>query len=170
MKGVHTLFLDFDGVLHPDAVFLSSKGPMLNGPGDLFMWSSHLSGVLASFPSVSLVLSTSWVRHLGFNRAVKALPPAIATRVIGATWHSTMEKGWLDEQKWDGSTRYNQICRYAARANLSNWVALDDDTEGWLMDSRQRLVACDPTLGMSDINTQQNLATSLTKLVSGTTS
>ena len=31
------LFLDFDGVLHPDEVYLTRRGPELRAPGELFM-------------------------------------------------------------------------------------------------------------------------------------
>ena len=31
------LFLDFDGVLHPDAVFLTRQRPALRSEGELFM-------------------------------------------------------------------------------------------------------------------------------------
>ena len=42
------LFLDFDGVLHPDAVYLERGRPVLRTDGELFMWSRHLVDVLAS--------------------------------------------------------------------------------------------------------------------------
>ncbi|MBI6814935.1 hypothetical protein YA0032_28015 [Pseudomonas amygdali] len=80
----HVLFLDFDGVLHPDAVYLSSSGPILRDEGELFMWAPNLENVLEQFPSVSLVLSTSWVRHLGFKRAKNYLSTALSSRVVNA--------------------------------------------------------------------------------------
>ncbi len=36
------LFLDFDGVLHPDAVYLTRRGVELRAPGELFMWAPIL--------------------------------------------------------------------------------------------------------------------------------
>lgn len=59
------LFLDLDGVLHPDAVYLSRQGPTLKADGTLFVWTPILANLLVDFPMISLVLSTSWVRHLG---------------------------------------------------------------------------------------------------------
>lgn len=67
-------FLDFDGVLHPDAVFMTRKGPILRAEGALFMWAGLLADVLHDFPQVQVVLSTSWVRYLGFSRARSYLP------------------------------------------------------------------------------------------------
>ena len=151
------LFLDFDGVLHPDAVYLSRQGPTLKAEGTLFMWAPILTNLLVDFPMISLVLSTSWVRHLGYKRALAYLPIELQERVIGATWHSSMAKHWVDENLWDGKTRYDQICRYAARSQLREWIALDDDIQGWAEDSAQRLIACTPDLGLSAAHTQAEL-------------
>lgn len=63
------LFLDFDGVLHPDAAYLYGKTPRLNADGELFMWANLLVDALADQPDVQIVLSTSWVRLLSFKRA-----------------------------------------------------------------------------------------------------
>jgi hypothetical protein len=160
-KKDQVLFLDFDGVLHPDAVYLTRNGPTLRAEGKLFIWAPALIEVLNEFPTVSIVLSTSWVRHLGFKRAVSFLPPELAVRVAGATWHSSMAKEWLGDNRWDGRTRYDQISRYAARAKLANWVSLDDDPVGWASTAHNRLVACDPSLGLSDTHTRLALINSL---------
>jgi hypothetical protein len=156
-KNTHTLFLDFDGVLHPDAVYLSRQGPTLQAEGALFIWAPILANILDDFPMISLVLSTSWVRHLGYKRVLGYLPLELRERVIGATWHSSMAKGWLDENQWDGKTRYDQICRYAARSQLTHWIALDDDVQGWAESSAQHLIACAPDLGLSSVQTQKEL-------------
>ena len=84
-KNTHILFLDFDGVLHPDAVYLSRQGPTLKSEGTLFMWAPILANLLDDFPIISLVLSTSWVRHLGYKRALGYLPIELRERVIGVT-------------------------------------------------------------------------------------
>jgi hypothetical protein len=162
----HVLFLDFDGVLHPDAVYLSRTGPALRSEGELFMWACHLETALGQFPTVSLVLSTSWVRHLGFKRATKYLPPALASRVVGATWHSSMAKEWPGDEKWDGRTRYQQISRYASRAQLSSWISVDDDSEGWPQSAGNHLVTCDPMMGLGDAPTLRVLEGRLSEMVS----
>jgi hypothetical protein len=63
------LFLDFDGVLHPDAAFLVNGRTMLKADGELMMWAPLLVDVLAGFPEMQIVLSTSWARELSFSRA-----------------------------------------------------------------------------------------------------
>lgn len=165
-KNTHILFLDFDGVLHPDAVYLSRQGPTLKAEGTLFMWAPILARLLDDFPTTSLVLSTSWVRHLGYKRALCYLPRELQERVIGATWHSSMAKGWTDENQWDGKTRYDQICRYAARSQLRHWIALDDDVQGWAKSSAQHLIACAPDLGLSSAQTQTELQKRLVEMCS----
>lgn len=162
----YTLFLDFDGVLHPDAVYLRRQGPTIKGEGTLFMWAPILAQLLDNYPMVSLVLSTSWVRHLGYKRTLGYLPRDLQSRVIGATWHSSMARGWVDENQWDGKTRYNQICRYAARSELRHWIALDDDVQGWAEGSEQQLVACKPDSGLSCVQTQIDLQSSLREMCS----
>lgn len=163
-KANYVLFLDFDGVLHPDAVYLSRQGPMLRADGELFMWAPYLVEILEHFPSVSVVLSTSWVRHLGFNRVLGFLPAFLVERVVGATWHSSMGKVWADEAVWDGRTRYDQISRYAARAHLSQWISLDDESAGWAEDALDRLVACNSQLGLGDPDARRNLYQRLEQL------
>ena len=68
------IFLDFDGVLHPDAVYLERGRPVLRAEGELFMWTGHLVEALACHPDVHIVLSTSWARELRFARARDHLP------------------------------------------------------------------------------------------------
>ncbi|MEE4892857.1 HAD domain-containing protein [Pseudomonas alliivorans] len=142
------LFLDFDGVLHPDGVYMTPQGPQLRSSGCLFMWAPILEKELAPFPKVKIVLSTSWVRQLDFSRAKKRLPIGLQTRVIGSTWHSSMSKIWADQVWWDQTSRHGQILRYVARANISDWFAIDDDAEGWACTNRDRLLLTDPNEGL----------------------
>ena len=133
------LFLDFDGVLHPDSAYLVKGRPTLKGEGELFMWAPLLVKTLADFPEVQIVLSTSWARELSFNRARRWLPEELRARVVGSTWHSAMSfkrEGFRSLATWwDEATRYEQIKRYAGRAGLTDWVAIDDQPEGWGADN-----------------------------------
>jgi hypothetical protein len=155
------LFLDFDGVLHPDEVYLTRKGPELRASGTLFMWAEILAEELVQWPQVEIVLSSSWVRTLGFHRAKNYLPESLKTRVIGSTWHSSMAKEWADKIWWDQSTRHGQIRRHVGRANLINWLAIDDNAEGWAASDLHRLVHTNGQLGLSDIRALSELRTKL---------
>ena len=144
------LFLDFDGVLHPDAVYITRSGPRLRGDGELFMWTPLLDELLQHFPKVRIVLSTSWVRQLGFSRAKKRLPPSLQSKIVGSTWHSSMEKDLSNAIWWDDATRHDQIARYVARSQVTDWIAIDDDAKGWDSAHSHRLVLAQPTRGLSD--------------------
>lgn len=148
------LFLDFDGVLHPDAAFLIKGRPTLKAEGELMMWAPLLVDVLADFPEAQIVLSTSWARQLSFSRARRWLPDALNARVIGSTWHSAMSfkrEGFSNLATWwDEATRYQQIKRYASRAGLADWVAIDDQPEGWGASDLDKLVHTNGEIGLSD--------------------
>lgn len=145
------LFLDFDGVLHPDAVYLLLNGKIeLRSAGELFMWAPQLIGALTAHPDISIVLSTSWVRNLGYQKARKALPMELGRRVIGATWHSAMSRGSTDYIPWDNQTRYEQIAAWLARRpQHTGWLAIDDDAHGWPSYLRKHLIMTDPARGVS---------------------
>lgn len=139
------LFLDFDGVLHPDEVYLVKGRPTLKAEGSLFMWAGILAEALSPHPDVDIILSTSWVRWLSFSRTKNFLPPTLQHRVTGATWHSR-----IDPNDWAELTRHQQIRRYLARHRNKAWVAIDDDDEGWPEAERDRLVHTEPEYGLSD--------------------
>lgn len=160
------LFLDFDGVLHPDAAYLVRGRPVLRAEGELFMWADKLIDALAGQHHVRIVLSTSWARELGYSRARDYLPPPLHSLVIGATWHSAMRAD--DEYRplgretwWDRATRYEQIRRYVDRAGVSRWLALDDHPEGWKDIDQERLIRTDPAHGLSDPAVTEKLRTCL---------
>lgn len=152
------LFLDYDGVLHSDAVYRTRRGVELRAEGKLFMWAPRLVEALAGHPDVSIVLSTSWVRNLGFQRARKALPSMLHQRVIGATWHSAMSRSSTDYIAWDNQTRYQQIAAYLARrADPVSWLAIDDDDKGWANADRERLILTAPDSGLGDMHAMDEL-------------
>ncbi|MEF9405236.1 HAD domain-containing protein [Ralstonia solanacearum species complex bacterium KE055] len=165
------LFLDYDGVLHPDAAYLVRGRPELRAEGELFMWAPILEEILAPYPQVQLVLSTSWVRVLGFSRARDFLPKALSGRVIGGTWHSAMGRHAGGTHKVDSSwfvsaSRHDQIARYVARARfpVADWVAVDDDGEGWDVAMLDHLILTDGGLGLSDPEVQSALQRRLRRL------
>lgn len=152
------LFLDYDGVLHPDEVYLKRGRPVLRGPGELFMWVPHLLSAIEG-ADVRIVLSTSWARHLGFRRACNALPESLRGLVVGATWHSKMKIGESGAATlWDLQTRYEQIQAYLAQMNSPcDWLAIDDDARGWPDEKLPQLIHADPALGLSCEQTAQRL-------------
>jgi hypothetical protein len=152
------LFLDFDGVLHPDAVYLRRGRAELRAEGQLFMWAHYLQAVVEE-TDVQIVLSTSWARHLGYQRARKALPEPVSRLVVGATWHSAMRKAGSDHRTlWDLQTRYEQIQSYLGRLRGPvEWLAVDDDDVGWPEEKRSRLIHTDSNLGLSCADAREQL-------------
>jgi len=152
------LYLDFDGVLHPDAAYWSPRGVVLQGhPGHaLFEHVPLLESALAPYPDVRIVLSTSWVPDLGFSRARKRLGPQLAQRVIGATFHSRYmrRRRDIEPRSMDGMLlsvrddyhtlpRGMQVWNDVCRRKPDGWLALDDNDEGWPEEHRHRLVLTD---------------------------
>ncbi|MEJ8664965.1 HAD domain-containing protein [Pseudomonas sp. LP23] len=158
------LFLDFDGVLHPDAAFRTKRGVELRAEGKLMMHAPILHNVLQDFPSVKICLSTSWVRMLGYQRARDALPENLRDRTVSATWHSRMRD--TARERYDLFSRYEQICGAVTRAGITRWVAIDDDPDFSWPEHDYRLVRCDPSLGLGSEQTQLELRAKLKHLLS----
>lgn len=137
-----TLFLDFDGVLHPPEVYLISGVPELRDhePGEhLFCWLPHLIQVLEGL-DVDIVLSTSWKDHLGLERAAAYLSGEIRSRIVGCTANQASEQ----------ITRFKAIERYVTEHALGDaWVAIDDDAFGWPEYKRRHLARSTGIRGIS---------------------
>ncbi|MHB8914866.1 MAG: HAD domain-containing protein [Thiobacillus sp.] len=170
-----TLFLDFDGVLHPNEAYLRTGGVVLLADGHaLFEYADRLCEILAPYPTLRVVLSTSWVAALrSFKKAKGYLPPALQAQVVGATWHSGAGRvagsTWhssADRYEWNLLTRFEQIQRYVARHRLPDWLALDDDDIGWPDDQRHRLVCTHEWHGLGDEFAQSDLRAKLAVLMS----
>jgi hypothetical protein len=128
------LFTDFDGCLHPHGCAESR----------FFESAPVLIRLLEPFPHVSLVLSTSWVWDIGFERARDHLPEPLRSRVIGATqqssWHRTV-----------------QITADVERRKPRAWLAIDDSAPHWPPRFKRRLVKTPKDLGLACQDTQRVL-------------
>jgi len=91
MGTVATLYLGFDGVLHPNLVSLSRGHlPRLRAGGHvLFENNAILQQVIDTCPQTEVVLHSWWVPLLGYQAALQMLPETVQTHVIGATWRGT---------------------------------------------------------------------------------
>ena len=159
------LFLDFDGVLHPNEVYMDRfKGErriVLKVDGhNLFEHAEWLAEQLAlsEFRHVRVVLSTSWVWALSFDGAKAYLPQSLQERVKGATWHSGRNK-----YEWHSMTRFDQIHGYVNRHNLHDWVAVDDNADGWPEAHKTNLVHTDEWWGLGQAEKRAELLTKLSR-------
>ena len=148
-------YCDYDGVLHDDAVYWSrSKGVHLRTPGRrLFEWAFILEELLAPYPDVKIVLSTSWVRHKRFGFAKKQLPLGLRSRVIGGTFHSRETNRF----EFDNMSRGLQICADVERRMPGRWFAIDNDDKDWPAWCRDQLVKTDDRLGVSEPAVQDQI-------------
>lgn len=157
------LYLDYDGVLHPDEVYVTrSQGIALRAKDHvLFEGAPRLIEMLAPYPELRIVLSTTWVRILGFERAKGYLPVSLAGRVIGATFHRRL----MDRYAFQEFSRGEQILSDVNRRQAGGWLALDDDDERWSGAYRDHLVRCSSESGLLyDERAQRGLCENLSRL------
>lgn len=155
-------YLDYEAVLHDGNVFRNRiRGMYIKTPGRTFFeWMPILDGLLAPYPDLKIVLSTSWVRELGFNEAKHELLPSLRERVIGATFlHPNIVKA-----EFDTMPRGMQILGDAERRKPSDWFALDDDAFGWPARYRENLIQTDTQLGLSDAAVQERVRRKLEEM------
>jgi len=166
--GKSILYLDFDGVLHHESVFWNQKrGPYIKtestGLGQtscvLFQYAGLLAEMLAPYPEVKIVLSTSWVRSYGCYGAAKYLPQALRDLVIGATFHSRM-----NEAEFIAMPRGMQIYNDSLRRKPAAWLAIDDDWEDWPESCLANYIRTDEVLGISEPSVRAKLERKLAEM------
>jgi hypothetical protein len=156
------LFCDYDHVLH-GGVLRYRKPPSLRPetPGQtLFQNAPILVRLLDPYPDLKIVLSTSWVKELGFDRARGYLPQALQQRVVGATFH----KRQMRKDEFSNLTRYEQIMADVQRRRPTRWLAIDDDLEKWPEHALQRIVPMPLVFGLSSPDAALELERRLAKV------
>ncbi len=156
------LYLDYDGVLHHEDVRRYRDRGIVVAHGHLFEHAPVLERLLAPYPALRIVLSTSWVRALGFHRSKGYLPPALSSRVVGATTHTSMR---LSEMGVRGAEVWGDVQRRRAHPR---WVAIDDDDYGWNELARPHLVLSHPERALGDSEVAAKLASALATYCSTT--
>jgi hypothetical protein len=162
---ISVLYLDFDNVLH-GAVLRFRAPPTLRPetPGQtLFQNAPILVRLLDPYPDLKIVLSTSWVKELGFERAQGYLPPALQQRVVGATFHAR----YMSKYEFSNLTRYEQIKADVARRRPTRWLAIDDDLEGWPEHALNHIVPMPLVLGLNCHDAARELARRLANVFDG---
>ena len=159
--GETLLYLDYDGVLHHENVLWHpSRGAYAGPPGfRLFEHAALLEELLSPYPQMRIVLSTAWVRTYGCYGSAKRLPPGLRARVIGATFHSRM-----DRAAHIAKTRGQQVIEDVLRRCPYAWMALDDVDEGWSPEVRAHVVITDERLGLSAPGTVQTVRALLERI------
>lgn len=136
------LFLDFDGVLHPEPC---------HQPGQLLCELPRIEGVLRDFPESQVVVSSTWrdTRSLGELQGI--FSPDVAGRVVGVTPH------WRQLEHTVYSHHRQAEVEAWLKVNRAPWdrfVVLDD--RAWLFSPFYApLLKCDPATGMDDLVEQR---------------
>lgn len=114
------LFLDFDGVLHPDPCRDAAR---------LFEHAPRLSAALAPFADLAVVLSTAWRTHHDAGQLMRHLPAPLRAKVVGATpcFHA------IDCAPALVPYRRQAECQHWIDRERpgADWLALDDRASGF---------------------------------------
>lgn len=136
-KGIRLiLFLDYDGVLHPDPCRDRER---------LFENAPRLLEVLQDFPEVDVVLSTSWRAVYRIEELVMPLPQPLAARVVGIT---PLFSGIEAPRPLAPYARHAECMQWLQQQSAAerDWIALDD-RPSWFAPYCEQLIVCDPLLG-----------------------
>jgi len=155
-------YLDYDAVLHDGNVLRNrTTGMTIKTVGRIFFeWMPILDELLAPYPDLKIVLSTTWVRELGFNAAKHELSKSLQERVVGATFlHPKIVKA-----EFDTMSRGMQIWGDVERRKPSHWFALDDDAFGWPAWCKEHLIQTSDRLGLSDPAVQERVRQRLAEI------
>jgi hypothetical protein len=133
------LFLDFDGVLHPDPC---------TQEGRLFENAPRLARVLDGFPAVGVVLSTSWRTVRTEPELLERLPESLRPRVLGAT---PRRSDFTPPTELLPYRRHAECMRWLEEHGMAAgpWWALDDRAE-WFKPYCENLIECNPRFGFDD--------------------
>lgn len=125
------VFLDFDGVLHPQVAFIAER----------FCRLPLLEGWLRARPDIQVVISSSWRLGQSMEELRSIFSTDLQPRII-----STTQPG-----EDSGGSREHQIRLWLLHeAPSARWVAIDDSE--WLFNRTERLVLCDSIVGLTDAN------------------
>jgi hypothetical protein len=141
-----TLFLDFDGVLHPSTAILNKDMPTLalQGieqllEGGLFQWRSQLEQALSRSESeqeIAIVVHSSW-------RNQTWMSSALARELLGPLGHRFA--GFVEQHE----PRERAITKFIDRMQIEEFLILDDAYAEFSV-LHDRLLVTNPLLGVSD--------------------
>lgn len=110
------VFLDFDGVLHPEPCYDTTK---------YFIFLPRLESVLREFNDLKIVISSTWREKYSLSELKKYFSPDIANLIIGVT------PRWQDISEIVAGIQYQRHAEIEAWIRQSStpwerWLAIDD--------------------------------------------
>jgi len=123
-----TLFLDFDGVLHPNFCL----------PHEAFSLAPRLAETLAG-SNVQIFIASSWRFDHSLSELQRLLPKELAERVVGTTG-----------EPYEGEfARWNEICESVRHHGIISWRILDDSKLEFPSALCPELILCDGRRGLT---------------------
>jgi hypothetical protein len=155
LASVPLLYVDYDNCLHACDAYKTGDLIVPSVRAErLFAFADVLESLLAPYPALQIVLSTSWVEAIGFEAALNSLPLAsLRARVVGSTFNP--EEDLI--RTWREIPRGQQVRRHVQRHGIKRWLALDDMREGF-EGVESQLVHCQPGVGLGDKDVQELFA------------
>ena len=136
------LFLDFDGVLHPDGC-------------DSDQWFCRLpmlDPLLREFPQLEVAVSSSWGQAYPFDQLIEFFPDHMKPRVCGAVRGGLrVAEDRIPSELWNFVREAE--CHVWIRDNRpgARWLAIDD--QGWRFDpASANVLLVDGKTGITDAN------------------
>lgn len=123
---MRTIFIDFDGVVHPAGGPVSACLPI--------EWLSDLDAILSAHPPVRIVVHSSWrltYPHEEIREFLSGLS-ALEIDIVGPG------------EKREAITAY-----LSAHPEIESGLVIDDEPSEFLAEFPLQVVACDPTTGIS---------------------
>lgn len=142
-EGPPTLFLDLDGVLHPDNV----AGFQKVGPpsGNTFCWNLRFVEMMKMFPTVQVVLHSTWRLLWDTDEELFSYLPASLNELLQGRTTGRVCNG-----------RWESIYDYCYIHNIKKYVIVDDMRNAFPYELEE-LVWCKPDKGISDSATMYKL-------------
>lgn len=129
------LFLDFDGVLHPQ-----TEGEVVSRE-EAFCHLPKLEEILRNYPAVRIVISSTWREHFSLTQLRERFSADIRPRIVGTT----------PVHEYHSARRENEILEWLKENNEgeANWLALDDAI--WQFKAhRDNVIACRSYVGLDE--------------------
>ncbi len=133
------IFLDFDGVLHPEPCFDDNK---------LFCSLPKFEGILRDFPRIQVVISSTWRESRTLEVLREFFSAEYRHRIIGVTpvWHQHSEL--FDIIGYQRQTEIEAWLRSSSEP-WSPWIAIDD--KSYLFRPFQpNLIKTESTIGIDE--------------------
>ena len=140
------LFLDFDGVLHPE--YVGESAP----PEVAFCHLHRFQTVIADFPLVRIVISSTWRTQFAFVNLRGRFSRETASRIVGVTPQHQLTEDKVQRVRLSGlGERESEIVAWLQMNGYeqSPWIALDDAVWDFRR-YRDHVVECKNYIGLDD--------------------